>query len=233
LTLFEYLRSDHLENRVIPSRLRSIHSLHHHPKHMVTMYNHSPMNQQSMPQGYEPGGGPYPQPTPYGGIGFGLGGGGNDMGAGGHGRGQMSMLGGQMGGMGMGGGRGMMSGGFMGPGGMAGMGSMSRGMALGNPQQTSHLMAGMSAGGMGAMGPMNAMGMGMGAMGQSGFVETSIEPLVTSYPFTPNTSVHRHLNPVHSDLWITLRYLISRFPPTNESLTFPYPFLVFSLRGCR
>jgi hypothetical protein len=64
----------------------------------------------------------------------------------------------------------------MGPGGgMGGMGSMSRGMAFGNPQQTSHIMAGMNAGGMGAMGPMGGMGgmgMGMGAMGQSGFVET-------------------------------------------------------------
>ena len=161
---------------------------------MVTMYNHSPMNQNSMPRGYEAGAGAYQQPTPYGGIGFGLGGGGHDMGGGGQGMGPMNMMGGQMGGMGMGGGGSMMGGGAMGPGGgMGGMGSMSRGMAFGNPQQTSQMMTGMSAGGMGAMGPMGGMGgmgMGMGAMGQFGFVETSIEPLVTSHPFTFITSVH-------------------------------------------
>jgi len=155
------------------------------------------------------------------------------MGAGGHGMGQMSMMGGQMGGMGIGGGASMMGGGFMGPGGgMGGMGSMGRGMAFGSPQQTSHLMAGMSAGGMGAMGK-NGMGMGMGTMGHPGFVETSIEPLVTSYPFTSKTSVQHHLYPVHCDQWITSRYNISRFPPTDESLTSPYPIHVLSLRAYR
>jgi hypothetical protein len=164
---------DYLENR------NPISSLFFHippiytQKDMVTMYNHSPMNQHSMPQGQGYDAGAYQQPTPYGGIGFGLGGGGHDMGGGGQGMGmgQMSMMGGQMGGMGMGGN--MMGGGAMGPGvGLGGLGSMSRGMAFGNPQQTSHLMAGMQAGGMGAMGGMGGMGnMGKGAMGQSGFVE--------------------------------------------------------------
>lgn len=187
------------------------------------------MNQQSMPQGYEAGAGAYQQPTPYGGIGFGLGsgGGGNDIGAGGHGMGQMSMMGAQMGGMGMGGDGGMIGGGFMGPGGgMGGMGSMGRGMAFGNPQQTSHLMAGMGSSGMGAMGPigMGGMGTGMGAMGQFGFVETSIEPLGTSYPFTPSTSIEHHLNPVHRDQRILSRHLIQISVRRRVSyLSIPYP----------
>lgn len=99
-----------------------------------------------------------------------------------------------MGGMGMGGG--MMGGGAMGPGGgLGGMGSMSRGMAFGNPQQTSQMMAGMNAGGMVAMGGMGGLGAmgGMGGMGmgQSGFVQTSIEPLGTGNPFTSIPSIHQ------------------------------------------
>jgi len=152
----------------------------------------------------------------------------------------MSMIGGQMGGMGMGGGGGVMGGGLMGHGGgMGGMGSMGRGMAFGNPQQTSHLMAGMGSSGMGAMRPMGGiggmggMGTDMGAMGQSGFVKTSIEPLGTSYPFTPSTSIQHHLNPVHSDQRILLRRHISRIPSADVSLTSPYPIHVLSLKAYR